>query len=513
MINRKIIYVIVLTLLLSLMAGCGQSLKTVQSDNPNETNVGTEEQLKDTVVLDLLFDISTLDPHYSAATYNERVYTNIYDTLIRVDKSGEFVPWLAENWEISEDKLTYTFNLKKGVKFQNGEELKASDVVYTIKRAKESPYMASQTEQIKDIVAIDEYTVQIILKKPCAPFLLIISFQNILNEKAVIKAGEDYGENPIGTGPYKFVRHDIGQRVVLESFEDYFQGSAPIKNVEFKIIGEATTAMIALETGEIDFTFNVPMIARKSIINNPKFMTHEVETVHLNYMIMNNEAEPFNNKLVRQAMNYAINKEAVIQIAAEGIGEKAKSILNKFTFGYSENIKGYAYDPEKAKQLLAEAGYTDGFETSIISIGGATQKIVEVVQENLSNIGVTAKIEMLEANAGIQDIKSGNYEMSYMGMTLLQDADDHSLCYHSTGDFNVSRYNNPRVDELFDEARTILDRSERSERYEELLQILEDDAVVVPLYFTTRVYASNKDLKIGHIDAMEVVRIADMSWK
>ena len=512
--RKNSIYLLVLILLLSLIAGCGGNEKTVKVNEINGSNEVTEA-VKDTVVMAIKADIATLDPHFSATIYNEQVYVNIYDTLITIDESGDFIPCLAKDWDISEDKLTYTFKLEEGVKFHNGEELKASNVVFSLNRAKTSPYLANQTAQIENAIAINEYTVQITLNEPYAPFLLSMDQIYILNEKAVIESGEAYGENPVGTGPYKLVNHAIGEKVVLERFEEYFQEPASIKNVEFQVITDPNTAVIALETGEVDFTYTMPMISRQGIIDNPELTTHEIESINLNYLLMNTEVAPFNNKLVRQAINYAIDKDTIIQIVEEGMGQETKSIFNEYTFGYSENVKGYEYDPQKAKQLLKDAGYPEGFVVTLKTLEGNPKKIMEIVQENLKNIGITAEIEVNEANAYVQDAMSGNYNMGFMAVTLGQDAEFYSVCFKSDAinGFNMSRYSNPRVDELFDEAKTIVDRSERLQRYEELTQIIMDDAVIVPIYFPIKVYAADKDLNISNISVKGTLRIYDMSWK
>lgn len=513
--NKKIIYVLVLVLLLSLIAGCGQTNNQNEENEVSKTSAGSEgssEPVKDSVVIAIEADVTTFDPHYSASTTNGNVYTNIYNTLVELgESSDEIIPCLAEDWEISEDNTIWTIKLNKGVKFHNGEELKASDVVFSLNRAKASPYLASQTSQIKDVKEIDDYTVQVALTEPYAPFLLSMHQVYILNEKAVTEGGEAYSENPVGTGPYKFVRHDIAERIVLERFDEYFRGPASIKNVDYKVITDPNTTLIALETGEVDFAYVIPMISRQSIIDNPELTTHEFESIRLSYTIMNNEIEPFNNLLVRQAINYAVDKESIVQIAEEGMGEVTNSIFNKQIFGYSENVKGYEYNIEKAKELLTEAGYPDGFEVSLKTMEGSTKKVAEIIQEDLNKIGITAKVEVCEKNAYIQDIMAGNYDMGILGVTVGTDAEFFSRCFLSTGALNVSKYNNPRVDELFSEGKEILDKEERLKIYEELAQILVDDAVIVPLYFPIWVYAADKDLKIRHIDC-GTVKVVDLSW-
>ncbi|HBW38700.1 ABC transporter substrate-binding protein [Desulfosporosinus sp. BICA1-9] len=503
--GKMLAYLLVLALLVTMVSGCGGTGTTAKTQ--------PDKPVKDLIVLAINADMGSLDPLHTSTIVDNMIFKNIYDSLVNNDKSGGFVPSLAENWTVADDGVSYTFKLKKGVKFQNGEEFKASDVVFTVNAAMKSPYLASIMDPIKDAAALDDYTVKFNLKYAYSPFLLVLTRIYMLNEKAVTGAGNNYGQNPVGTGAYKFVKHDSGQRVVLERYDGYFNGPAPIKNVEFKVITDSNTTQIALESGEIDFAFGVPAISIQGIKANKALATHEFDAIHLTFVILNNTVKPFDNKLVRQAINYAIDKDALIQIVLEGMGKNAQSILNKLTFGYSENIKGYEYNPEKAKELLAQAGYPNGFKISFKTMDGPLKKGAEVIQENLSKIGVTTSIEMCEQNAFNKDMMSGNYEMGNMGITLIQDADSWDLVLKTKGGYNWERYSNPKVDELFSQGKKLTDKNERLAKYEKLVQIVNDDAPLVPLFHKMGIYFSRKDLKVGYIDASGYLKVAEMSWE
>jgi len=499
--KRSVIWLLVSVLMLGLLVvGC----------NPKDNGkVGT----KDRVIIVLENDIDTLDPLKSASLQDNRVFCNMYETLIAYDAIGRrFVPVLAERWDISEDQKTYTFHLRKGVKFHNGEELTASDVVFTFNQAKKSPYQYNRVGAVKEARVIDDYTVKVELSHVYAPFLMSLSEQfYVVNEKAYVEGGDSYGKNPVGTGPYKFARHDVGQRVVLERFDNYWGELPPIKNVEFRVITDPNTALVALQSGEVDLLYSIPMISKDVVEKNPDLRMHQYSSIRLYYVLMNNSAPPFDNVLARRAMNYAINKDAVIQVAEEGMAKKTVGIFSPDIFGYSE-IKGYDYDPKKAKELLAEAGYKDGFTVSLKTMEGAFRKAAEVIQDNLKEIGVTATIEVMEKNAYIQDLAKGNYQMGIISVSTGADVGLYSVVLKTGQPGNFSKYSNPRVDELFDagEKTTVID--ERLGIYAELAQILSDDAVVVPLYYPVGICASRAGLEVDYISPTGQARVADMHW-
>lgn len=497
---RKLSLLLTLVLIIGMISGCGTNTVT--------TSIAPT---KDSIKLVLENDIATLDPLQSASLVDNRVFTNIFETLVKVDESNKILPVLAESWEISGDQKTYTFKLKKGVKFHNGEELKASDVVFTFNQGMKSPYQANRVGSVKEAKASGDNTIQVELKASDATFLLSLTEFYIHNEKAFVEGGKTYGEHPIGTGPYKFVKHDAGQRIVLGKFDGYHGKPAPINNVEFRVITDLNTALVALETGEVDFLYNIPKISKQDIAKNPKLSLHQYNSIRLYYVLMNTLAEPFKNQLVRQAMNYAINKESIVQVAEEGMGTVTKGIFSKDIFGYSD-INGYKYDPQKAKGLLAEAGYPDGFKVTFRTMDGEFKKAAEIIQENLRAIGVTADIQVSEKNAYIQDLVKGNYQMGNLAVSSGKDVGLYSVIFKTGQQGNFSKYSNPVADQLFDKGKTTV-REERLAIYAQLAQTLSDDAVVVPLYYPIGVTAGLADLKVGYINPTGILSVADMSWK
>jgi peptide/nickel transport system substrate-binding protein len=492
-------------LLLTMVTACVNKAST-------EGGTTVKAPVKDSVILAISGDMGTLDSLHSGAGMDKQIYKNIFDALVK-NGASEVEPSLAENWKMSDDGLSYTFALKKGIKFHNGEVLKASDVVFSLTTAKASPYLAEQTAAIKEAVAVDDNTVRINLSYQYAPFLLSLTEIYIVPEKAYIEAGKAFGQKPIGTGAYKFVSHAVGQNVKLERFDEYYGGVAPIKNVTFKIITDPSAILIALQTKEVDFALDLAMVQVKSAKANPELNVAELEGNGLTCLIMNNSIKPFTNVKVRQALNYAINKENAIVLAEEGLGQPAVCPFNKTYFGYSDKIKGYEYNIEKAKALLTEAGYPNGFEVTLKTMAGSLQKGAQSIQEDLRKIGVIVKIEMVEGNAYIQDITTGNYQIGNITISSsVPDIDFWDMFLSTKGGMNVFKYSNPKVDQLFTEAKKSSDTNVRLAKYQELTQILVDDAAMVPLYYMVRTYIADRDLKVGNADGVYGVSVNSLSW-
>lgn len=486
-------------LALSLLVGCGGGAGAKGG--------------KDSVVIVLNADIATMDPNRSASLMDSQVYTNIYDQLFTVDKTGAYVPSLAESWTVSPDGKTYIFNIRKGVKFHNGDALKASDVVFSFNSLMNSPYQRDQFSEIAAVKANGDSAVEVDLKSAYAPFLgSLYDALFILSEKEVTKAGQDYGEHPVGTGPYKFVKHDTGVAVTLQRFDEYWGGKAPIKDVVFKIIGDQNTAMIALKTGEVNFVYDAPAISKDDISKNAKLSVYTSPTIRLAYLLMNTKAKPFDNVLVRQAMNYAVDKGKVITVATEGMANPTDGIFSKDIFGYSM-INGYAYDPQKAKDLLAKAGYPNGLKVSFKTMSGEFDKVAQSVQEDLGKVGVTASIDVGEKNAYIQALQKGNYQMGAISCSVGSDADYYSILFGTGSQANFSQYGNPKIDALFQSGKETVDKDKRLVIYHNLAQAINDEAVVVPLYYPVNLSAGSADLNVGYIDPQAITAVNAMSWK
>ncbi|MGJ0845175.1 peptide/nickel transport system substrate-binding protein [Tissierella praeacuta DSM 18095] len=489
--NKKILSLVTLTLVLSLvLTACGGS-KGIARKNP-----------ADTLVVAQGADAKSLDPHATNDQPSSRVTKQIYNTLVFATEDMEIVPSLAESWEKLDD-LTWEFKLAQGVKFHNGEELKASDVKFTFDRMLVSPSVSHILGPVTEIKVVDDYTVQIITSEPFAPLLahLTHTASSILNEKAVTEYGADYGQKPVGTGPFKVVDWQSGDRITLERFDDYFKGAAKIKTVIFRNVPEGTNRTVGLETGEIDIAYDVEPIDKKVVEEAKGLELIEGPSFSSQYLGFNTKKAPFDNVKVRQAINYAVNVQEIIDVALEGAGEVAKSPLTDLIFGADKDIEGYSYDVEKAKELLKEAGYENGFKTSLWTNDNPVRvRIAEMVQAQLKEVGIDTSIEVVEWGAFLDRTSAGEHDMFILGWTTVTGDADYGLyaLYHSSqhGDAgNRTFYSNPEVDKLLDIGKTEVDTDKRLEAYKEAQNLIVEDAPQLFLYFSTQNAGENSAIQ------------------
>lgn len=447
-------------------------------------------------------DPKSLDPHATNDQPSSRVNKQIYDTLVEQDTNMELQPGLAESWE-QIDETTWEFKLRTGVKFHNGEELKASDVVFSINREKESASTGHIVSFVKEVEAKDDHTVVIKLEEPFAPILahLAHTASSIVNEKAVTEAGDDYVSNPVGTGPFKFVSQDAGDKVTLEAFADYYKGAPKFKTLIIKNVAENATRTIGLETGEIDIAYDIEPNDFDVVRNNDKLELIDDESLSTAYIGFNTQKEPFTDVKVRKALNHAVNVEEIIEVVLEGSGKPATGPINNKVFGYDESLKSYDYDPEKAKALLEEAGKGEGFETKIWTNDNPVRvKIAELVQAQLAEVGVKAEIEIVEWGAYLDRTAAGEHDMFILGwVTVTGDADYglyalfHSSQKGSAG--NRTFFDNAEVDKLLDAGRKESDPQKRLESYKPAQEIIVEEAPQIFLYFQNQNAGIQKTIK------------------
>lgn len=405
----------------------------------------------------------------------------------------EIVPDLAESWEII-DLETTIFHLRKGVKFHNGEILTAEDVKFTLDRMQEQPTVSFLIGEIEKVEVIDENTVKVITKRGFGPLLKHLSHPGaaILNKKAVLEAGDAYGQHPIGTGPYKFVDWQSGDRITLKAFEDYYEGKAKIENIVIRSIPEGTNRTIALETGEVDIVYDVEPVDIDKIKENKKLNFLMEASLGNSYLGINTTKAPFNDVRVRQAMAYAINVKDIIEVAYKNTAVPANSPIGPKIPGYNKDAKMYEFNREKAKNLLVEAGYPNGFKTSIWVNDNIIRKdIATILQDQFKAIGIEASIETLEWGAYIDRTARGEHDMFILGWVTVTGDGDYGLypLFHTSAHGrpgNRAFYSNPKVDELLDIARTSIDQNEREEAYKEVQKIVQEEVPVITMVYTNQ---------------------------
>ena len=509
--KKKLLSLILACCMLALFAaGCSTDPAATEPSTSDET----AEEPKDSVTLVISGDPQSFDPTKTAMGGNLSVTYQIYDALFQLKNDYSLENRLAQSYTVAEDGMTYSFELVHGVKFHNGDELKASDVVFTINYFKDSAFSQRYVSAVESVTATGDYTFEIKTIAPTATFLTDLTNVGIMSEKAVTEGGENYSDNPVGTGPYQFVEYQPGVQIELTRFDDYYRGPASIKDVIYRVITDENTATVSLRTGEVD-AGSFALTSYDEIVSDPNLVAHEWLGTGIVYFTMNHEVAPFDNKLVRQAMNYAVDRDFILQADAEGLGwQPEKCCLKAHLAIRIKSTRRAISESEKAKSLLEEAGITTPMDIGTIKIpDGWGQAAAEVFMECLADIGLNVTIESLEMNKFYDDVDFGNYEIAITNWGA-SDADGNSPIYTSDqiDGLNSARYNNPRVDELFAQGKATLDSDARLDIYAEVYNIINEDAVYIPLYVQSVQYAHNKDLKV---DVSQVTHqsVYDMSWE
>ena len=451
-------------------------------------------------------DIDELDPRTTDTQEGYIVASNVYDCLVLYDFGATTIrPGLAESWEISEDGLTYTFNLRQGVKFHDGEEFNADAVVTWYNSIDEGApgsqydavrmvYMADFiTSWIDKVEAADEYTVRMTLPSPYAPLLanLAIPIAGIPSPAAVAKGLDYVMVNPSGTGAFKLASPDDWTRdsqLVLQANPDYWGGAPKVEQFIVRVIPESSTRLQSLEAGEIDVAWALVPEDVEKTRDNPDLVVVEDAGLNTNYVEMNVTLEPFTSKEVRQALNYAVNKQELSDGLYNGNMVTAGGVLPPVDWAYNPDLKSYPYDPDKARELLATAGYDEGnpltftFMAYTIPRGynPVGDRLATAIQEYWSEVGVQADIQTEEWTQYRDDRRAGKFQCNLSGWQGDNGDPDNFLfsllAGASKGAGNSSFYENPKVDDLLSQAQKVSDQEERKTLYHQAEQLIVDDA-------------------------------------
>lgn len=442
----------------------------------------------------------------------------LYDQLVHFnDKENKIELRLAESYEYNEDNTVLTFNLRKGIKFHNGNDFTADDVVFSYAQYTELGAEGAFSG-VSGCRAVDDYTVAFDLEYMYAPLLTsYVTLLNIVDKEYYDEVGlDEYCEKPVGCGPYKFVSWEKASNVTFAAYEDYYRGEAPIKDVEVIFMTDATARSNAIEVGDVDIT----TIASSGV----ELLESKEDIVILDsYMpsicgpCFNLNNEYFSNVKVRQAIAYAIDRDFMVESAHPGgRGGVASSIwMSNYAFGYSDDISpAYNYDVDKAKQLMEEAGYADGFDGGeiICNAGGATP--AEVLQNQLGEIGIKTTIRVLETAALYEATTSGNFTIAFLRVGYPGADTATSDVYITTGGgANFMNYSNARVDELYALAEREPAPEKRIEYYTEAGSIIQEEVPWVQCYAMSFLVACDADLDNLFFSQTTGWQIYDFSWK
>lgn len=460
-----------------------------------------------------------LDPALETDGESFKVADNLYDTLVRFSEaSTSLEPALAESWTVSEDRLIWTFNLRKGVTFHDGTAFDADAVVFSLGRQfkpdhpfhkVEGAYQywnsMSMSEIVKDVRKVGDDQVEIELFRPNAPFLsnLAMNFCSIVSPTAVRKHGSDYARNPVGTGPFKFVQWIKDDRIVLERNEEYWDGAPAIERIVFRSIPENSVRLIALNQGAVHGMDNLVPDFVANIEADPKLALLKQPGMNVGYLAMNMDKQPFHLLKVRRAVNHAINKQAMVDNLYQGMAQPAVNPIPPTMWSYHEGIVGYQYDPKLARRLLAEAGYPNGFKTTLWAMPVPRPympqplKIAQAIQADLQAVGIEAEIVTYEWGTYLDKVQRGQHDMALLGWTG-DNGDPDNFLYvlldKSATTFpanNIAFYRSEELHKVLVEAQVEIDTGIRTGLYRRAQEIIHQDAPWVPLVHATQTAAFN----------------------
>lgn len=466
--------------------GQGNNGKTGEPVKGGEITVGIAQDLDD-----------SLDPHQTVAAGTREVLFNIFEGLVKPNSDGEMIPAVAEKYTLSEDGTTYTFTLREGVKFHNGQTVTAEDVVYSINRCaavpegQEKPLVAAFSA-VKSVEALDEKTVAVTIAQRDLEFISYMT-------AAIIPADyENQDTAPVGTGPFKFVSRTPQQDFVMERFEDYWGAPVWLDKVTYKICENADALVMNLNGGSIDLCAHLTSAQASQLNQNFQVLEGTMNLVQAIYL--NNQAKPFDNQLVRQALCYAIDRQGIMDMVADGHGTAVGSSIYPAFAKYflPELVDKYPHDVAKAKELLAQAGYPDGFDMTI-SVPNNYQPhmdTAEVVAEQLREAGINVTIQPVEWSTWLDTIYNGRqFQATVVGVDAAN-MTARAMLERFTSDYgkNFINYNNPAYDALFQQAINAQDEAAQTDLYKQMEAMLADTAANVYIQDLCDLVAMRQDL-------------------
>lgn len=463
---------------------------------------------RNSVNLSTLAALTAVDPHPGAENVQDNiVFSQVYEGLVAQNQgTGEYEMRIAESFTVSEDGKTYTFKLRPNAKFHNGEPVRASDIVFSLKRVKGMPGRSIYTSDIEDVVAVDDHTVNLIMKSKNAATLNSLSRLMILSEKEVTSQGESFGTKlaKAGTGPYFFTEFNHGVSWKMEAFPDYYRGPASIKYINWKPISEASAGLIAFESGELDW-YIAPVANWPQLEKNKSINSELVAANHISFIAVNYERGALKDDNVRKAIAHAISKEDMTDGALDGYAVVAKSMIRPvYNTGAPEETLQYEYNPEKAKEYLAKSGYKNGVDIGTITVvaGGYFEKIAQILQAELAAVGIKGTINRMENAASLAAYRVQDYDIAVTGNPLTGDYNFYRSMVDSNmvGSFLVKfkgdKFDYKRFDELFAKGAQELDPVKRQEIYTEVDRLVMDTACYLPIFHRTLPLIWVKGLKV-----------------
>ena len=472
--------------------------------------------------LTILAPLTTIDPHDTTNLQDIIFHKQVFEPLLfQNEATGEYEKRIAENYSVSPDGLTYTFNLRKNVKFHNGKDLKANDVVFSFNRAAASPKVRNYLSSMAGISAADDYTVIIKLTQPDAAFLSSQNMIFVVNQAEVQEQGNDFGTKLTlaGTGPYflTYLNHDV--EWTCDAFPAYYLGESNIKKLHFVPITDASAGLISFESGELDW-YIAPIANWDALAVNPKYKTELVPANHISFICINPLNKPLDDDNLRKAIAYAVDKEAMNMAVFNGLAVNADFLVGPVNTAAPTTGVTYNYDVAKAKEFLAKSSLPNGGNVGVIncSAGGNYEKMAVVLQQNLADIGLNCTINRLASATGLEYARNQQFDIYTTGSEVISDFNYWRIYAHtnSVGTFYIkyegNKFDYKTMDRLWDEGIAVSDTAKRKEIYTRLNNMMMETATMLPVFYRPQACVWTVDLNVPRNYHM-FPQVYEWSWK
>jgi peptide/nickel transport system substrate-binding protein len=455
---------------------------------------GDGNSVKDTLTVVMPADPGSLDPMDNVSQNKHQSTRQIYETLVAYNENAELIPWLAESWEFEDGGKTIILHIRKGVKFHNGDELKASDVLFSLKRARiDNTPAAMQVDYVdfEKSEVVDDYTVKLVLKEVFALQLAMLELPlcAIISERAYTESGGDFFAQPIGTGPYKVVKFNSGDSLELVAHEDYWiEGQPYIKNLLIRYIGDASARAIEAESGGADIVYEISANDIDRVRENPNINLVSAMGANTSYLTINQAVKPLDNIKVREAIWYAVDIPAAIDVAYGNFGEVATGIISPGIDGRHPDLSSYfpKQDLERARACMEEAGYADGFHVKISCNSSDQQRkdFIEVIQSQLAAINIDVEIDVMDSTTWASQLANGEGQLSAYGYTASTGEAGRVLFrwLPDKSEWPLFSWDSPEYYDVINEALVTIDTEARNQLFYECQEMLMENYVALPIW-------------------------------